>query len=193
MLRHYLAARERRHHIPADLGYRDAHLADWQAIGEWLQRIVSLAQRPGEDWGEALERVCERVFAVWLARNGNGDSTWLRDAKHPLERVVRDLDWIAGELRLTLRRGPSNDGGQDAVVWECCRALRSGPHAGSCRTRATSVQLQASAAMAGTALEQFSAPTLASHSDDEDVTGRLKLREFGRAAIKGSEDNRPRG
>jgi len=25
------------------------------------------------------------------------------------------------------------------------------------------------------------------------VTGRLKLREFGRAAIKGSEDNRPRG
>ncbi len=99
-LRHYLAARERRHHIPADFGYRDVHLVDWEALAGWLERLVELAQRPGEDWWEALERLCERVFAVWLARNGNGESTWLRDAKHPLERVLRDLDWIAGELKL---------------------------------------------------------------------------------------------
>ena len=138
-LRHYLKAREYRHHIPAAFGYRDAHLVDWQALSEWLQRIVSLAQRPGEEWGEALERVCERVFAVWLARNGNGDSTWLRDAKHPLARVVRDLDWIAGELRLT-RAASNRSADHDAGAWECCREPRSGPHGRSCRHRVGALQ-----------------------------------------------------
>jgi len=41
--------------------------------------------------------------------------------------------------------------------------------------------------------EHIPTPAALSAMFPEGVTGRLKLREFGRAAIKGSEDNRPRG
>lgn len=98
VLAHYLDARERRYLIPAAAGYHRLSEETWQAIELRFALLASL-ECAGEDAGAVLDRLVVQAMGLWFARKGRGNSTWLRDNKHPLERLAEDLDWLTEKLR----------------------------------------------------------------------------------------------
>jgi hypothetical protein len=101
VLEHYLRRREERYRIPASIPVRIGQAA-WPALEARFVLLAQLAQRDGETVEFALERVVRVGLGQWFARPGHND--FLVRQRHPLDRLVDDLDWLTGELRLTARR-----------------------------------------------------------------------------------------
>jgi hypothetical protein len=101
VLDQYLRRREERYRIPASIPARIGQ-ASWPALEARFVLLAQLAQRDGETVELALERVVRVGLGQWFARPGHND--FLVRQRHPLDRLVDDLDWLTGELRLASRR-----------------------------------------------------------------------------------------
>lgn len=94
----YVDERARAYGLDAALGYADEHRVQWRPLCVAVLRWVEVYQAEGEQWADALERVCRAAVRAWLSRPGR--DRWLIEHRHPLERMATDLDWVAGEMKL---------------------------------------------------------------------------------------------
>lgn len=94
----YVEERARAYGLDPALGYADEHRVQWRPLCVAVLRWVEVYQAEGEQWADALERVCRAAVRAWLLRPGR--DRWLIEHRHPLERMATDLDWVAGEMKL---------------------------------------------------------------------------------------------
>jgi hypothetical protein len=133
-----LAVRERVYGIPAALPYRGRRLteAECAACERACEAIAARLQRNGESASDALARVVPAALGHWM-NHRPGREGYLMRAKHPLHELVRDLDWLVGEMlvRQTAQRVAP------APVQQCsaCGAPHGSEHARWCRGAAARV------------------------------------------------------
>ena len=109
--------RAQRYGLDRELGYADEHRVQWRPLCVAMLRWVEVYQAEGEQWEEALERVCRAAVRAWLSRPGR--DRWLIEHRHPLERMVNDLDWVAGELKLKRHRKAPQAGAEQPRCPDC--------------------------------------------------------------------------
>lgn len=100
----YVEERARAYGLDPALGYADEHRVQWRPLCVAVLRWVEVYQAEGEQWADALERVCRAAVRAWLSRPGR--DRWLIEHRHPLERMATDLDWVAGEMKLKRKAAP---------------------------------------------------------------------------------------
>lgn len=96
--RHHGQLRAERYGIPPAASSCSATAA--ASIGERFAHLAHQAQRDGETFEAAADRVAKRGVAVWFTREGHNG--FLKRNNHPLERLGEgaDLDWVTAELGL---------------------------------------------------------------------------------------------
>jgi hypothetical protein len=132
---HYLAARERVYAIPAGLTYRGRRLteAECSACERAMEAIAFKWALAGESASDALARVVPASLEHWM-RFRRGRDDYLVRGRHPLHELVRDLEWLVGEM---LSRRPAQRAAPAPVeLCSGCRAPLGSEHARWCQRAA---------------------------------------------------------
>ena len=105
----YLELRRSKYGIPGKNGYRNEHRVDWSPIEDCFLELAEDAEACGHSCDAALDLVVSLGLGAWIERPGEKDrfnpqsEGWLRDRRHQLERLTRDLDWVASEVSSRMR------------------------------------------------------------------------------------------
>lgn len=98
---HYLALRWTRYRVREN-AYRHLDRVEWAALVPRVLSWVERAQRAGETWEAALDRVVLSALTAFFKKPGKRSEEYpkgfLIEKAHPLERLTGDLEWVEGRI-----------------------------------------------------------------------------------------------